>query len=77
MHMKRCFMPRLVWVSGLSTGLQTERSPIRFPVRAPAWVAGQITGEGVWEATDRCFSYTLMFSPLSFSLPSPLSKINK
>ena len=36
-------------------------------------------GFGPWlgcvqEATDRCFSLTLMFLPLSFSLPSPLSK---
>ena len=33
---------------------------------------------GVWEAADQCFSHTLMFLSLSFSLPSPLSKkINK
>ena len=30
----------------------------------------------IWVATDRCFSLTLMFLSLSFSFPSPLSKIN-
>ena len=28
------------------------------------------------EATDPCFSYTLVFLSLSFSLPSPFSKNN-
>ena len=34
----------------------------------------QCCGEGVWQPTDPCFSLTLMFFSLSFSLPSPLSK---
>ena len=29
---------------------------------------------GVWEATVRCFSHTLMFLSVSFFLPSPLPK---
>ena len=61
--------PWLVWLSGLSASLWTERSLVRFPVRAHAWVAGQVR-----EATNWCISCTLMFLSLSFSLPSPLSK---
>ena len=34
--------PWLVWLSGLSAGLQTKGSPVRFLVRAHAWVAGQV-----------------------------------
>ena len=30
--------PWLVWLGGLSAGLQTKRSLVRFPVRAHAWV---------------------------------------
>ena len=36
----------LVWLSGLSAGLRTERSPVRFPVRARAWVVGQVPAQG-------------------------------
>ena len=36
----------LVWLSGLSAILQTERLLVRFPVRAHAWVAGQVPGWG-------------------------------
>ena len=42
----------LVWFSGLSAGLQTERSPVRFPVRAHAWVAGQVPGGDLQEVTN-------------------------
>ena len=49
-----------VLLSGLSAGLQTKGSPVRFPVRAHAWVAGQVPSEGVWEATTQwCFSASL------------------
>ena len=34
--------PWLVWLSGLSAGLQTKGSLVRFPVRTHAWVAGQV-----------------------------------
>ena len=36
-------LPWLVWLSGLSAGLQTKRSLVRFPVRAHAWVVGQVS----------------------------------
>ena len=39
-------LARLVWLSGLSTRLQTERLLVQFPVRAHAWVAGQIPISG-------------------------------
>ena len=58
--------PWLVWLSGLSTGLQIKGSLVWFPVRAHAWIAGQVPRRGVCE--------TLMFLFLSFSFPSPLSK---
>ena len=32
--------PWLVWLSGLSAGMQTKGLSVRFPVRAHAWVAG-------------------------------------
>ena len=35
-------LPWLVWLSGLSAGLGTERWLVRFLVRAHTWVAGQI-----------------------------------
>ena len=35
-------MPWLVWLSGLSAGLQLERSLVQVPVRAHAWVVGQV-----------------------------------
>ena len=38
--------PWLVWLGGLSAGLRTKRSLVRFPVRAHAWVAGQVPS---WE----------------------------
>ena len=61
----------LLWLSGLSTSLQTERSPVRFLVRAHAWVASQVPSSG-------CVSgnHTLLFVSLSPSLPLSL-KISK
>ena len=68
-----CFYPWLVWLSGLSAGLQTKKSPVHIPVRAHTWVVGQVPS---W-ATDGCISHTSMFLP-SPSLSLPLSiKINK
>ena len=64
-------LPWLVWLSGLSTGLQTERSPVRLLVRARAWVPGQVPVGGVWGATDPCF-----FPSFSPSFPFSL-KVNK
>ena len=39
MHIK---WPWLVWLSGLSTSLQTKGLLVRFPVRPHAWVAGLV-----------------------------------
>ena len=39
-------MPWLVWLSGLSTGLRTKGSPVRFLVGAYAWVVGQVPSMG-------------------------------
>ena len=37
---KKNLMPWLVWLSGLSAGLQTKRSLVWCPIRAHSWVAG-------------------------------------
>ena len=42
--------PWLVWLSGLSAGLQTKGLLVRFPVRAHAWVVGQVPSMGMQEA---------------------------
>ena len=62
-------MPWLVWLSVLSTSLQTKGPQDRFPVRVHAWVAGEVPKRGHMRG-----NHTLMFLSLSFSLPSPLSK---
>ena len=59
----------LVWLSELSAGLQTKGSVVRFPIRAHAWVAGQVPSRGRMRG-----NHSLMLLPLSFSLPSSLSK---
>ena len=59
------------WLSGLTTGLQTERLLVQFPVKAHAWIAGWVPSWGVGETT---YSHTLMFLSLSFFLPSSLSE---
>ena len=64
--------PWMVWISGLSTSMQTKGSPVGFPVRAHAWVAAHVPSGGHVRG-----NHTLMFLSLFFSLPSPLSKINK
>ena len=63
-------LPWLVWLSGLSAGLQTKGSLVQFPVRARAWVAGQVPSKGHM----RC-NHTLMFISLTLSLLS--LKINE
>ena len=63
-----------MWLSWLGVVPQSERLLVQFPVRAHAWVAGLIPSQGILEATDWCFSLTLMFLSLPFTLPSPLSK---
>ena len=60
-------MPWLVWLSGLSTGLQTKGLLVLFPVRAHAWVVGQDPSRGRTRG-----NHTLMFLSLFFSLLCPL-----
>ena len=62
----------LVWLSGLSAGLQSKGSLVRFPVRAHTWVAGQVPGRGHARG-----NHTLMSLSLSFSLSPLCLKINK
>ena len=62
-------LPWLAWLCGLTAGLRTKESPVRFPVRAQAWVVGQVPSRGCARGY-----LTLMFLSLSFSLPSPSLK---
>ena len=61
--------PWLVWLSGLSTGLQTKGTPVQFPVRAHSWVVDQVPSRGCVRG-----NHTSMFLSLSFSIPFPFSK---
>ena len=65
----QAFLPWLVWLSGLSTSLRTEGSPVRFPI-----IPKQGTCLGSRSPVGGRGNYTLMFLALSSSLPSPLSK---
>ena len=60
-----CFLAWLVWLSGLSAGLQTKGLLVQFPVRAHAWVVGQVPSRGHGRGNR-----TLIF----LSFPSSLSK---
>ena len=63
----------LVWLSGLSAELRTERSTVQFPVRTHAWVAGQVPSWGCARGNQLMYlSHTDVSLPPS--LPSPLSK---
>ena len=65
----------LMYLSGLSASLWTERLLVRFWV-ARAWAAGQVPGRGMHPATNSCIFCTLIFlSSLSPSLPLSL-KVN-
>ena len=61
--------PWLVWLSGLSAGLWTERSLVQFPVKVHAWVAGQVPNWGRYERqpVDASLSHWC-FSPFFPSL---------
>ena len=56
-----------MWLSWLSTVLQSEGSPVQFPVRTHAWVVDSFPSWGAREGqpTDTSLSHQ------SFSLPSP------
>ena len=58
------FLPWLVWLSGLSIGLQAERLLVRFPVRAYAMVAGQVPSWGHVRG-----NYLMFLSHINVSLP--------
>ena len=58
--------PWVVWLRGLSAGLQTKGSSVQFPVRARAWVADQVPSRRHVRG-----NHTLIFLSLSFSLPAP------
>ena len=64
---KKWMEPWLVWLTGLSAGLQTQGLSVQFPVRAHAWVKGQVPSR-----VRARGNHTSMFLSLSFSLPSPL-----
>ena len=70
---KENVLPWLVWLSRLSAGLRTKRSPVLFPVRAHAWVAGQVSPVGSAQEATTYGCFSLYLSP---SLPFSL-KINK
>ena len=65
--------PWLVWLSGLSAGLQTERSLVRFPVRVHAWVEGQVPSLGVCKRQPMDVSLPLFVLPF----PSLEKWVNK
>ena len=48
MMLRICIGFWLVWLSGLSAGLRTERSRVQFPVRAHAWVVGQVPSQSMY-----------------------------
>ena len=73
---KTPIVPWLVWPSGLSASLQTERSLVRFPVKAWAWVAGQVPSWGHARGNRSMYlSHIDVTFPLSPTRPFSL-KIN-
>ena len=53
-----------MWLSGLSTGLQTKRLLVQIQVRTHAWVAGQVPNRG--RVKDNLLLY---LSHIDVSLP--------
>ena len=67
-------LPWLVWLSGLSAGLQTKRSLVGFPVRTHTWVVSQVPSWGHSKGNRSMYLLHINVSlPLTFSLPSPVS----
>ena len=60
--------PWLVWLSGLSAGLQTKGLRVQFPVRAYAWVVGWVPGGGRMRGNHTLMFFSLSFLPLFLSL---------
>ena len=66
------FLPWLVWLSGLSAGLQTKRSLVQSLVKAHGWVVGQVPtspvgGGGTRDNQEMCLSHIDVSLP--FFLP--------
>ena len=59
-----------MWLSGLSTGLQTKGLCVYFPVRARDWVAGQVPSRG------RARGNIEVSLPLSLPLSLKINKQN-
>ena len=57
---KKAYPPWLVWLSGLSVGLQIKGSLVQFPVGVHGWVSGHVPSRG-----RRRGNHTLMFLSLS------------
>ena len=72
MEFKNIYQALLVWLSGLSTGLQTKRSLVQFPVRAHAWVAGKVPSGGAHKRQPHIDVSLPLFLP-----PFPSLTINK
>ena len=53
----------LVWLSGLSAGLQTRELLVQFPVRAHAWVVGQVPTWGAHKRQPHIDVSVLLFVP--------------
>ena len=56
-----------MWLSGLSTRLQTQGSPVQFPVRAHAWVVSQVLSRGRVRG-NHMLMFLSLFLPLLPSL---------
>ena len=68
---KELLYPWLVWLSGLSARLQTERLPVQFPGRAQAWVASQVLSRGRERGIPIAVSLSHYVSLLFFHPPFP------
>ena len=50
---------QLVWLSGLTPGLQTKVLLLRFLIRAHAWVVGLVPSRGFWRSNHALVSFPL------------------
>ena len=63
LHQKSLNRPWLVWLSGLSTRLQSKGLLVQFPIRAHAWVVGSVPSQGA------CERHLIILSHIDVSLP--------
>ena len=68
--------PWLLWLSGLSAGLQSEGSPVQSPVKAHACIVGQVPSRGRVRGNHTLIFFlpSFLLMSLFFSFPSTLSK---